>query len=692
MSTSDRSAPAPPAASSIPSPAPREPVALSGPESATALAKEIERLANQFLWGLPGPALNAPTPAIQPAGAPPLAQVPAPVAPPRAGPSALSVGAGGVSPAVVLPPTPGWVQTPPLASGPPPKEGDFRAVPTMLADQLGLASPLVLVSVPDAAGSTPYFLDLAGLPGAPSAPTTGVPTTSALTGVPATDAPTTGLPATTVPMAGLPSTGLPTTSLQGLGPNAPSYASPAPAALPGAPGWPASMPASTPWEPPATGVLTPDVPETPVAPPAGAYDFQPELVPELAAPTRQFEPNTIKRDFPILRERVNGRPLVWLDNAATTQKPQVVIDRIKYFYEHENSNVHRAAHTLAARATDAYEGARDKVRRFLNAPSAKEIVFVRGATEAINLVAQSWGRRNVGRGDEIVITWLEHHANIVPWQQLCAERGARLRVAPVDDRGEVLLEEYDRLLGPKTRIVSITQVSNALGTILPVREMVQAAHRHGARVLVDGAQAVSHMPVDVQALDCDFYVFSGHKIFAPTGIGVLFGKTDVLETMPPWQGGGNMIVDVTFEKTTYAPPPMRFEAGTGNIADAVGLGAALDYLSAIGLENVSRYEHELRVYAEERLARVPGLHLIGCAPEKAGVLSFVLDGQRTEDVGRALDQEGIAVRSGHHCAQPTLRRFGLESSVRASLAPYNTREDIDALVDALLRIQAGRPQ
>jgi cysteine desulfurase/selenocysteine lyase len=400
--------------------------------------------------------------------------------------------------------------------------------------------------------------------------------------------------------------------------------------------------------------------------------------------------NAIRRDFPILQEKINGRQLVWLDNAATTHKPQSVIDRLSYFYAHENSNIHRAAHTLAARATDAYEAARDKVRRFLNAPSAKQIVFVRGATEGINLVAQSWGRRNVGPGDEIVITWLEHHANIVPWQQLASEKGARLRVVPVNDRGEVILEEYEKLLGPKTRLVAFAQVSNALGTILPAREMVEMAHRHGARVLVDGAQSVPHMPVDVQQLDCDFCVFSGHKLFGPTGIGVLYGKADALEAMPPWQGGGNMIADVTFEKTTYQPPPGRFEAGTGNIADAVGLGAAIDYLSALGLENVSRYEHELRLYAEERLACVPGFRMIGTAPEKAGVISFVLDGVRTEDVGGILDQEGIAVRSGHHCAQPILRRFGLESTVRASLAPYNTREDVDALVAALLRMQAGR--
>jgi cysteine desulfurase/selenocysteine lyase len=417
-----------------------------------------------------------------------------------------------------------------------------------------------------------------------------------------------------------------------------------------------------------------------------SFDFRPELVPYSSPSSGIFDAHAIKRDFPILQERVHGRPLVWLDNAATTQKPRAVIDRLSHFYAHENSNIHRAAHALAARATDAYEAARDKVRRFLNAPSAKEIIFVRGATEGINLIAQSWGRRHVGPGDEIVITWLEHHANIVPWQQLTAEKGAKLRVAPVDDQGQIILEAYEKLLGPRTRLVSLSQVSNALGTITPAREMVEMAHRHGAMVMVDGAQAVSHMPVDVQSLDCDFYCFSGHKVFAPTGIGVVFGKSAVLESMPPWQGGGNMIADVTFEKTLYQPPPGRFEAGTGNIADAVGLGAAIDYVSAIGLDTVARYEHELLVYATDKLLRVPGLKLIGTAPDKAGVLSFVLDGARSEDVGTALDQEGIAVRAGHHCAQPILRRFGLESTVRASLAPYNTCEDIDALVAALRRL------
>ena len=412
--------------------------------------------------------------------------------------------------------------------------------------------------------------------------------------------------------------------------------------------------------------------------------------PDLGFAARPFDPQTVRRDFPILQETVHGRPLIWLDNAATTQKPNAVIDRLSEFYRHENSNVHRGAHELAARATDAYESAREKARRFLNASSPREIVFVRGTTEGINLVAQSWGRRYVERDDEVVITWLEHHANIVPWQQLCAEKGARLRVAPVDDHGQVILEEYEKLFSSRTKLAAFSQVSNALGTITPVREMVEIAHRYGARALIDGAQAVPHRRVDVQSLDCDWYIFSGHKMFGPTGIGVVFGKEDLLNTTPPWQGGGNMIVDVTFEKTVYQPAPTRFEAGTGNIADAVGLGAAIDYLEQIGLENVSRYEHELLVYGTQGLQRVPGLRLIGTAPEKAGVLSFVLDGFRSEDVGKALDQEGIAVRAGHHCAQPILRRFGLESTVRPSLALYNTWEELDALVAALLRIQARR--
>ncbi|RQQ45873.1 family 2A encapsulin nanocompartment cargo protein cysteine desulfurase [Burkholderia stagnalis] len=402
-----------------------------------------------------------------------------------------------------------------------------------------------------------------------------------------------------------------------------------------------------------------------------------------------FDVNAIRRDFPILQERVNGKQLIWFDNAATTHKPQAVIDRLAYFYAHENSNIHRAAHALAGRATDAYEHARDTVRRFIGAASPDEIVFVRGTTEAINLIAKTWGVQNVGEGDEIVVSHLEHHANIVPWQQLAAQKGAKLRVIPVDDSGQVLLDEYRKLLSDRTKIVSVTQVSNALGTVVPVKEIVELAHRAGAKALVDGAQSISHLRVDVQALDADFFVFSGHKIYGPTGIGVVYGKRAILDDMPPWQGGGNMIADVTFERTVFQPPPNRFEAGTGNIADAVGLGAALDYVSRIGIENIARYEHDLLAYATSVLAPVPGVRLVGTARDKASVLSFVLKGYETEEVGQALNEEGIAVRSGHHCAQPILRRFGLEATVRPSLAFYNTCDEVDALVRVVRRL-AGR--
>ncbi|QGM97767.1 family 2A encapsulin nanocompartment cargo protein cysteine desulfurase [Methylocystis parvus] len=428
----------------------------------------------------------------------------------------------------------------------------------------------------------------------------------------------------------------------------------------------------------------------PQAPEPASPGYAPELAAQSAETRQVFDPYRVKRDFPILQQHVHGKPLIWLDNAATTQKPQSVIDRLAHFYEYENSNIHRAAHALAARSTDAYEAAREKVRRFLKAPSVKDVIFVRGATEGINLVAQAWGRRNVQAGDEIVVSHLEHHANIVPWQMLCAEKGARLRVAPVDDRGQLILEEYEKLLNPRTRIVAMTQVSNALGTVTPVREITAMAHRHGACVLIDGAQSVSHMPVDVQSIDCDFFIFSGHKVFGPTGIGVVYGKNSVLEHMAPWQGGGNMIADVTFEKTIYQGPPERFEAGTGNIADAVGLGAAIDYVESIGMEVIARYEHDLLVYATEKMKMVPGLTFVGTAAEKASVLSFLLDGHSPMDVGKALDREGIAVRAGHHCAQPILRRFGLEATVRPSLAFYNTCADVDALVAALLKLQAGR--
>ena len=413
------------------------------------------------------------------------------------------------------------------------------------------------------------------------------------------------------------------------------------------------------------------------------------IIPKLADSQSRigvFDAASIRNDFPILQEKVHGKRLIWLDNGATTQKPQSVIDRIAYYYAHENSNVHRAAHTLAARSTDAYEAAREKLRRFLNASSTKDIVFVRGATEGVNLVAKSWGQRNVGSGDEIVVTWLEHHANIVPWQQLCQATGAKLRVAPVDDNGDIILEDYEKLLNPRTRIVALTQVSNALGTVTPAAEMIAMAHRHGALALVDAAQSVLHRRTDVKALDADFLVLSGHKMFGPTGIGAVYGKQAILDATPPWQGGGNMIADVTFERTLYQNAPERFEAGTGNIADAVGLGAAVDYLDRIGLEAIERHEHELIEATVAGLSGIAGVRLVGAPRERAGVVSFVIEGCRAEDVGKALDREGIAVRAGHHCAQPILRRFGLEATVRPSFALYNTHEDVDALIAAVHRI------
>lgn len=400
-----------------------------------------------------------------------------------------------------------------------------------------------------------------------------------------------------------------------------------------------------------------------------------------------FDVNLVRKDFPILQERVNGRQLIWFDNAATTQKPTQVIERISYFYEHENSNIHRAAHELAARATDAYEAAREKVRQFLNAGSVNEIIFVRGTTEAINLVAKSWGDQNLNAGDEIILSNLEHHANIVPWQQLAARKGLKIKVIPVDDDGQLLLNEYANLLGPKVKLVSFSQVSNALGTVTPAKQIIDMAHASGAKVLLDGAQSVSHMRVDLQDLNPDWFVFSGHKIFGPTGIGVVYGKEDLLNATQPWQGGGNMIKDVTFEHTTFHNAPGRFEAGTGNIADAVGLGAALDYVSKIGIDIIGQYEHFLLEYATRLLKQVPGLRLIGTAPDKASVLSFVLDGYKTEEVGHALNEEGIAVRSGHHCAQPILRRFGVEATVRPSLAFYNTCAEVDKLFNTLMRLK-----
>jgi len=403
-----------------------------------------------------------------------------------------------------------------------------------------------------------------------------------------------------------------------------------------------------------------------------------------------FDANLIKKDFPILSERVNGKPLIWFDNAATTQKPKSVIDRIAYFYEHENSNIHRAAHELAARASDAYEAAREKVKVFLNAGSVNEIVFVRGATEGINLVAQSWGDNNLSAGDEIVVSNLEHHANIVPWKRLADKKGLKLRVIPVDDDGQILLDEYSKLLNSKTKIVAFTQVSNALGTVTPAKKMVEMAHAVGAKVLLDGAQSVSHMKVDVQDLNADWLVFSGHKLFGPTGIGVLYGKEDLLNDMQPYQSGGNMIQDVTFEEIKYHKAPNRFEAGTGNIADAIGLGAAIDYVTKIGINAIGQYEHYLLEYATKLIKEIPGVRLIGTAASKASVLSFNLQGYSNDEVGQALNKEGIAVRTGHHCAQPILRRLGVETTVRPSLAFYNTTQDVDKFIETLWELKKVR--
>jgi cysteine desulfurase/selenocysteine lyase len=393
-----------------------------------------------------------------------------------------------------------------------------------------------------------------------------------------------------------------------------------------------------------------------------------------------FDLAKIRADFPILAERVNGKPLVYLDNAATSQKPQAVLDAIANYYSHVNANIHRGVHTLSMRATEAHDAARLTVKNFINAADTREIIFVRGATEAINLVAQTFGRVRVGAGDEILITAMEHHSNIVPWQILCEEKGAHLRVAPIDDRGELLLDEFEKLIGPRTKLVAVTQLSNALGTVTPLREMIEMAHKRGVPVLVDGAQAIPHFAVDVQALDCDFYAFSGHKVYAPTGIGVLYGKRALLEAMPPYQGGGDMIASVTFEKTTYNVLPFKFEAGTPDIAGAIALGAALNYITGLGMENIAAHEHELLSYATEAVSAIPGVQLIGTASKRAGVLSFMLDGVHPHDLGTILDREGIAIRTGHHCAQPVMDRFGIPATARASFAVYNTKEEVDALV------------
>ncbi len=394
----------------------------------------------------------------------------------------------------------------------------------------------------------------------------------------------------------------------------------------------------------------------------------------------------IRADFPVLRQTVNGKPLVYLDNAASSQVPQVVIDRGSIYIEHEHSNIHRGVHYLSQKATTAYEGAREKVKRFINAREARECIFVRGATEGINLVMHGYGRKFVGAGDEIIISAMEHHANIVPWQMLCEEKGSRLRVIPMSDAGELLRDEYDALLNERTRLVAITHVSNALGTINPVKEMIERAHKHGVPVLIDGAQSAPHMPVDVQDLDCDFFAFSGHKMFAPTGSGIIYGKAELLEKMNPFQGGGDMIKSVTFEKTIYADLPNKFEAGTPAIASQIGLGAAIDYLDSIGREQAAMHEQELLRYATERIAAIEGVRIIGTAREKASVLSFVIEDVHPHDIGTILDQEGIAIRAGHHCAQPVMQRFRVPATARASFAFYNTKEEVDALAETIEKV------
>ena len=405
------------------------------------------------------------------------------------------------------------------------------------------------------------------------------------------------------------------------------------------------------------------------------------------APAFTFEVKKNRADFPILRQKVRGKPLVYLDNAATSQKPQTVINAITRYYERDNANIHRGVHFLSEHATEEHDAARSAIQNFINAAHSKEIIFVRGTTEAINLVAQSYGRTHVGPGDEILVTGMEHHSNIVPWQMLCEEKGAKLCVAPINDSGELLLDEFASLLGPKTKLVAVTHVSNALGSITPIRHMIELAHKRNVPVLVDGAQAVPHIKVDVRALDCDFYAFSGHKVYGPTGIGVLYGKAALLDAMPPYQCGGDMIASVTFEKTLFNKLPFKFEAGTPDISGAIGLGAAIRYLDSLGIETVAAHEHDLLTYATEKVSAIPGICLVGTAKEKAGVLSFVMEGIHPHDIGTILDQEGIAIRTGHHCSQPVMQRFGIPATARASFGLYNTREDVDALVAGIERVR-----
>jgi cysteine desulfurase/selenocysteine lyase len=446
---------------------------------------------------------------------------------------------------------------------------------------------------------------------------------------------------------------------------------------------------------PAKAAVKPD--SSAISTPAVGQDYyflpslQQETIPnqEPAYANESIALQAIRKDFPIFNQRINGKPLIWFDNAATTQKPKAVMDTLhKYYYEY-NSNIHRATHTLAKLATTAYEAAREKMQKFLGAANPEEIIFLRGTTEAINLVAQAYGRMNIHAGDEILISQMEHHSNIVPWQMLRQEKGAVIKIIPINDNGEILLGEYEKLFTPRTRMVAITHVSNVLGSINPLRAMIETAHYHNARVLVDGAQSAPHFKVAMKELDADFYALSGHKVYGPTGIGVLFGKKALLEAMPPWQGGGGMIKQVTFEKTLYNNLPYKFEAGTGNIADAIGLGSAIDYIQKIGLASIERHERNLTAYAQASLAKLPGLCLVGTASDKISVISFIISGFSPEELAHLLDQEGIAVRTGHHCSQPTLERYGVTDVLRVSLGLYNTREEVDTMVNVLSKIIAN---
>lgn len=641
-------------------PAPPEPVAATGSEWSALLPDEatLNRLAGEFFSALPS-----------------------------AAPGLGGLGVAGLStPAPEPPPIPYVPGAPSTPAGPSGVPGSPGALPS--AASAPVAAPLSAAG----ASSLPHAPDPA-VPSGGAVSEGAVPQPSPGISVPATagTARTPGAPRGAVPPGG---------------------ATPAPTV----PGWEsgtAAAPVHTdPWLPelPSLDIpLTPSRFSSPAAPAGGPSFYfleRPQAEPTPAGsqfyflgdragdpvPDRHppFDVHAIRRDFPILGERVNGHPLVWFDNAATTQKPRAVIDRITRFYEHENSNIHRAAHELAARSTDAYEHAREAVARFLGAGSAQEIIFVRGATEGLNLIAQTWGRKNLHAGDEILVSHLEHHANIVPWQLLAAETGAVLKVIPVDDTGQLRMDEYTRLLSDRTKLVSVTHVSNALGTITPIADVVAEARRAGAVTVVDGAQSIPHTRIDVRALDADFFVFSGHKLFGPTGIGAVYGKSEVLQDLPPWQGGGNMISDVTFDRSLFQPPPGRFEAGTGNIADAVGLGAAVEYVETLGIDTIARYEHGLLEYATPRLAAIPGVRLIGTAAHKASVLSFTLAGYEPLEVGTALNEKGIAVRAGHHCAQPILRRFGVEATVRPSFAFYNTCEEIDRFITEVTRLAHAR--